>query len=181
MEIKGIKKGDKQLRHFTFDDEDYVVRGGVYYYRVNYGKNQLEGDYAEDEIDYVPCDKVIPLGGKKPKPIPGRKKQEEPVAQVTQPTAPVVETPAKKRGRPAKVNKLESETVTIPVQTLAGTPVFEYYVAFLDAEDGGDLQDKLNTFGDEGWELCGFDTNRGLLSSTKIIAIFKREKKRVIK
>ena len=106
MVIKGIAKGDKDLRHFTFDDGDYVVRGGVYYYKVNYGKNALEGEYGEDEIGYVECTKVMPLGGKKPKPISGLEaKKAEPVA-VQESQQEDVQVP-KKRGRPAKVNKIE--------------------------------------------------------------------------
>ena len=110
MIIKGIAKGDRDLRHFTFDDEkDVVVRGGVYYYNVNYGKNALEGEYGEDEHAYIECSKVIPLGGKKPKSIPGREKtnQKEIVygpSNVNN-TTPVVENP--KRGRPPKVKKVE--------------------------------------------------------------------------
>ena len=74
--IRGIEKGDKDLRHFTFDDEDYVVRGGIYYYKVNYGKNKLEGEAAEDEIGFVECSKVITLGGRKPSFIPGVEKKD---------------------------------------------------------------------------------------------------------
>ena len=69
MKIKGIAKGDKDLRHFTFDDNDYIEKEGHYYYKVNYGKNPLEGEGAEDEIGFIECDKVMPLGGQKPKAI----------------------------------------------------------------------------------------------------------------
>ena len=174
-----MKRGDNSMRKFTFDDTDYIEKDGHYYYKVNYGKNKLEGEYAEDEIGYVEVTQVLPLGGVKLTPIPELQQRSEPMAYVPVEEVPKPEKP--KRGRPPKVTKLEPEKVIIPVQTLAGTPVFEYHIAFLDAEDGGDLQDKLNGFGNEGWELCGFDTNRGLFSSIKIVAVFKREKKRVIK
>ena len=171
MELRGIAKGDKELRHFTFDDGDYVVRGGVYYYKVNYGKNKLEGEYSEDEIGYVECDKVITLGGKKPKPIPGR--QKEVPAQVKTET---VEKPAARRGRPPKVKKEEVSKETIPMVVEGGVWKFEYYVAYLDAESKDGLEDELNQLGDSGWELCGFDTNRGVFGSMKIVAVFKRRR-----
>lgn len=171
MEIKGIAKGDKDLRHFTFDDGDYVVRGGIYYYKVNYGKNALEGEYGEDEIGYVECDRVIPLGGKKPKPIQGRKVEEQPAKKE------VVETKAPaKRGRPPKVKKEEVPKETIPMVVEGGAWKFEYYVSYLDAESKDGLEDELNKLGDSGWELCGFDTNRGVFGSMKIVAVFKRRR-----
>ena len=169
MEIKGIEKGDKDLRHFTFDDEDYVVRGGVYYYKVNYGKNQLEGEYGEDEINYVECSKVIPLGGRKPKPIPGK------ASTVSEPVQTPVSTPEpKKRGRPAKVTKPEPVSGTIPVA--AGACAYEYYVAELKVQDAQSLQNELNGLGSEGWELCCYDVDRSIFSATHIMAIFKRKR-----
>jgi len=173
MVIKGIAKGDKDLRHFTFEDDDYVVRGGVYYYRVNYGKNKLEGEYAEDEIGYVECSKVIPLGGRKPRPIPGKEKPET-VKEVKE-TVEVVEKP--KRGRPAKVTKTEPGKETIPVSTSDTPGTFEYLVNEIKVDHIEDFQDKLNRRGNEGWELCGFDTNRySLFGDIHIIAVFKRKR-----
>jgi len=175
MEIKGIAKGDKDLRHFTFDDNDYVVRGGVYYYKVNYGKNKLEGEYGEDEISYVECTKVIPLGGKKPKPIPGLVAKTKPVEQ-----KPVVEEPVqevKKRGRKPKVDKVEPGTETIPVATSDTPGLYEYLVNEIKADNIEEFQDKLNRRGNEGWELCGFDTNRySLFGDIHIIVVFKRKR-----
>ena len=177
MEIRGIAKGDKELRHFTFDDGDYVVKGGVYYYKVNYGKNKLEGEYAEDEINYIECDKVIPLGGKKPKPIPGREKTDQKEI-VNSPSnvnnnTPVVEKP--KRGRPPKVKKVEESTETIPV-AVEGTSAYEYYVAEMKITDTQELQDGLNELGSQGWELCCYDVDRSLFSNAHIRMIFKRKR-----
>lgn len=183
MLIKGIEKGDKALRHFTFDDEDYVVRGGIYYYKVNYGKNKLEGEYAEDEIGYVACDKVMALGGRKPRPIPGR---EVPTAQKTNQkeivygpsnitdTTPTVDKP--KRGRPAKTTKKSVTADYIPDSEQPGTSTFEYFVTEIKVDDTASLQDKLNTAGAEGWEMCGFDTNKSLFGAIHIVAIFKRKR-----
>ena len=174
MLIRGIKKGDKDLRHFTFDDGDYTERNGVYYYKVNYGKNKLEGEYAEDEIAYVECDKVICLGGRKPKTIPGREKPPvtETVNVVVKDTG-TVEKP--KRGRPAKVTKTEPDKETIPV----GVEVYayEYLVSEIKVDHIEEFQDQLNMKGSEGWELCGFDTNRySLFGDIHIIVVFKRKR-----
>jgi len=167
MEIRGIAKGDKELRHFTFDDTDYTIRGGVYYYKVNYGKNTLEGEYAEDEIGFVECDKVIPLGGKKPAPIPGRTKTIDDVVN------DVVEKP--KRGRPAKVTKTKGNNETIPV-SVEGVSTYEYYVAEMKITDVQDLQGSLNELGSKGWELCCYDVDKSLFSNTHIRMIFKRKR-----
>ena len=136
---------------------------------MNYGKNVLEGEYGEDEIGYIECDKVIPLGGKKPKPIQGRKVEEQPAKKE------VVETkvPAK-RGRPPKVKKEETSSETIPVVGTPGT--FEYLVTEIKGEDIEDIQLELNTKGEQGWELCGFDTNKPLFRDIQMIVIFKRRR-----
>ena len=174
MVIKGIAKGDKDLRHFTFDDGDYVVRGGVYYYKVNYGKNKLEGEYGEDEISYVECSKVIPLGGRKPKPIPELTAKNEPIYHpVEEPEFQEV----KKRGRKPKVDKVESNSEVIPVATSDTPGLYEYLVNEIKADNIEEFQDKLNRRGNEGWELCGFDTNRySLFGDIHIIAVFKRKR-----
>ncbi len=173
MLIRGIKKGDKDLRHFTFDDGDYTERNGVYYYKVNYGKNKLEGEYAEDEIAYIECDKVICLGGRKPKTIPGREKAPvtETVNVVVKDTG-TVEKP--KRGRPAKVTKTEPGKETIPVG--GEVYAYEYYVTELKITDVQTLQDELNNLGSNGWELCCYDVDKSLFSNTHIRMIFKRKR-----
>jgi hypothetical protein len=173
MIIKGIAKGDKDLRHFTFDDNDVVVRGGVYYYNVNYGKNPLEGEYGDEESGYVECSKVIPLGGKKPKPIPGKSEAAEtPVQKVHMVQTPEPET--KKRGRKPKVEKEEPSS---EVRTDVYVPSrYEYTVTEINASNITELQNQLNENGLNGWELCGFDTNKTLFGSIHIVAIFKRKR-----
>ena len=178
MKYKGIEKGDQKFRHFTFDDQDFIQKNGVYYYRVNYGKNKLEGADAEDEIGYVACNKVMPIGGKGPATIPGQdKKEETPEQKVTavrlDPPPSAVEKP--KRGRPPKVKVAEPSNETIPV-ALGGVQKFDYHVTYLGADNRDNLEDELNKLGDAGWELCGFDTSRVMFGSMKIIAIFKRKR-----
>lgn len=178
MKYKGIEKGDQKFRHFTFDDQDYIQKNGVYYYRVNYGKSKLEGADAEDEIGYVACNKVMPIGGKGPATIPGQEKKEEtPEQKVTavrlDPPPSAVEKP--KRGRPPKVKVAEPSNETIPVAQ-GGVQKFEYYVTNLLFGKSEELQNMLNEMGNEGWELCGFESNKTLFSNPNIIAVFKRKR-----
>ena len=170
MTITGIARGDKDLRHFTFDDEDYVVKGGVYFYKVNYGKNKLEGEYAEDEIGYVECDKIIPLGGLKPKPIPGRDAKKTPVKTTEMPQ----NESKPKKTRTSKAAKTNENTGTLTTFTSPGT--FEYKVEEIKASKIKDLESQLNEKGQEGWELCGFDTNKSLFGEIHIVAVFKRKR-----
>jgi len=181
MLIKGIAKGDKDFRHFTFDDEDYIEKNGVYYYKVNYGKNKLEGEYAEDEIGYVECDKILTLGGKKPRPIPGMG-VEKPDVEITATVKSVglVEKPAPKRGRPAKVKTVEPSSDTIPVAIPGkeenGSVKYEYLTKLIKFKQIEDLQNTLNEYGDKGWELCGFDSSPKLFGEIVIFVVFKRKR-----
>ena len=173
MVLKGLQKGDKKIRKFTFDDEEYIEKDGKYYYKVNYGKNSLEGEYAEDEIDYIEVTQVIPLGGKKLKPIPELQKPTA-VAVPQEPQPQQVEKP--KRGRPPKIKTLEGSNETIQVAPQEGTPKFEYYVSELTFTNSTNLQELLNKLGEEGWELCGFEGSRNMFAATHIVAVFKRKR-----
>lgn len=168
MKIKGIAKGDKDLRHFTFDDENIVYKGGQPYYEVNYGKNPLEGEYGDEEIGYVLCEKVIPLGGKKPKPIPSKTKEE---ITPDVPETPVKET--KTRGRKPKVSKVETTPETVRSAT---SETFEYSVEQYNTGDLKEFQDKLNKKGLAGWDVCGFNPYKSLFGDTHIVVIFKRKR-----
>ena len=170
MKIKGIAKGDKDLRHFTFDDNDYIEKGGHYYYKVNYGKNPLEGEGAEDEIGFIECDKVMPLGGQKPKPIqPIQNKDQQLESQS-------VQVQVKKRGRPAKTTKTSTNDVTIPVSTPGEPGTFEYTVSQFNIGDTVELTNRLNEMGNQGWEMCGFSPYKSLFGDAHIITVFKRKR-----
>ena len=150
MQFKGIRRGDSTFRHFTFDDQDVMVKGGITYYKANYGKNKLEGEYAEEEIVPIPCDQVMVLGGKKPNPPKSQVREEvvEPNVEISKP----------KRGRPRKETpELQSPA---PSFVYSGDVKFEYYIEELYAEHAGELQNKLNELGNEGWEMCGYTSDR---------------------
>lgn len=163
MEFKGIARGDSKFRHFTFNDDDVVVRNGVQYYKVNYGKNAIEGEYAEDEIGYVACDKVMTLGGRKPKQI-------KPISTEPKPE-PVSKT---KKEVKTKTSKKKSEVQI--TETNPDCDKFEYNVIELNSNDIDELRSNLNDQGNEGWEMCGFDTNKNLFGGIQIIAVFKRKR-----
>ena len=167
MKIRGIKKGDKDLRHFTFDDvDDVTIRGGVYMYKVTYDKNPLEGEYGDEEIGYIECDKVIPLGGKKPKSITPQKDTEDT-------TKEHIEKQPTKKGRKPKVETISeiSKDVVCSKETK-----YEYLVTDIKAQSTEKLQMILNEYGDDYWELCGFDTTKNLFGLIHITAFFKRKR-----
>ena len=170
-----MKRGDNSMRKFTFDDTDYIEKDGHYYYKVNYGKNKLEGEYAEDEIGYVEVTQVLPLGGVKLTPIPELQQRSEPMAYVPVDEAPVVEEKPK-RGRPPKVKKLETSNETYVPAPQGGVQKYDYHVTYLGADNRENLEDELNKLGDVGWELCGFDTTKGMFGPMKIVAVFKRKR-----
>lgn len=170
MKLKGIARGDHGFRHFTFDDEDVILKNNVYYYKVNYGKNPLEGEYGEEEIGYVPCENVMCIGGKKPRPVIMKEEPKPEVVEQKTSTVsePVVEEP-KKRGRPSK-------KVQESVSTYTGDNTFEYIVEEFHTSEIPTFQSQLNEKGKEGWELCGFDSTKSLFGEIDMIAIFKRKR-----
>ena len=178
MKFKGIQKGDQNFRHFTFDENDYIKKDGIYYYRVNYGKNKLEGPDAEDEIGYVPCAKVMPIGGKGPSSIPGEEKKPDTAPMQYMPPTPTpqqeVKPEPKKRGRPAKVKALEPSNEVLT--TAPQEEKFEYMVENLSMDNSEDLKRFLNDWGNDGWELCWFEPERSIFGSYKARAIFKRKR-----
>lgn len=199
MKCTGIQKGDKDFRHFTFDEDDFIVKNNIRYYKVNYGKNKLEGPDAEDEIGYVDAANIIVLGGSKPSflfhpqqnPIVEEKSSPEPVSepptsekekQSKSKTVPNKQPDQKKPvGRPKKI-KTDN-----PVETSQKSPkdvpsdlemvkkeAFEYTIKELVAKDIDALKEQLNLLGSEGWEMCGFDTYKTLFTDIRIISIFKK-------
>lgn len=171
-----MKRGDNSMRKFTFDDTDYIEKDGHYYYKVNYGKNKLEGEYAEDEIGYVDVTQVLPLGGVKLTPIPELQQPTAPKVTATRldPPPSAIEKP--KRGRPPKIKKLETSNETYVPAPQGGVQKYDYHVTYLSADNRENLEDELNKLGDAGWELCGFDTTRGMFGPMKIVAVFKRKR-----
>lgn len=111
---------------------------------------------------------IIPIGGwKKPQ---VQKPVEQPVEQVQQ-----VPVEKKKPGRPKKVQNVEQSPLSGP-SVPSGSSLYEYYVEEIHSDGAGELQNKLNELGSQGWEMCGFDMNKSLFKDIHIIAVFKRRK-----
>lgn len=193
MKVKGIEKGDKNFRHFEFDDEKVITRNGKKYYQVDYGKNPLEGEYGDAEIGYIPCENVMVLGGRrKPAepvvaktndaPVSVPQMQEEPVEKKERKTSSTRTSKTKDsktinetKKRSQKSNIEVTETLIAPT-TPSDVEKFEYYVSEFHSEDIHELQRQLNEMGDEGWEMCGFDTNKSMFGNIHIVCIFKRKR-----
>lgn len=195
MIYKGIARGDSSYRHFTFDDTDVLERDGDKMYKVNYGKNTLEGDYAEDEFGYVRCSDVIFLGGKKPnlpqsqedsvEITPGKtfESPKDTNLSIKSEFTKTVKTekkstkPKKTKGKVAKEESVAPKILEQPEWKQSYDQcIFEYTYKEFHTEDIKHLQELLNMYGNEGWEMCGFDTNKSLLGEMSIFAVFKRRK-----
>lgn len=197
---KGIQRGDKNFRHFTFDENDFIEKNGTKYYKVNYGKSKFDGPDAEDEINYIDAPNIIVLGGKKPsflnpvqqESVVKNQSVSEPVVEIsnleqdkgTEPKQASKKQQEQKRpvGRPKKTKPDACQMTTSPEvskillsnMNLVKKNTFEYDIKFLDANDMNSLKEQLNELGTDGWELCGFDVCRTLFKDMKIMAIFKR-------
>lgn len=173
MTLTGIEKGDSNYRHFTFDDDHIVNKGGEKYYMVNYGKNKIEGDFGEDEISFVKCKNVIVLGGKKAKPFESVQVEEKAETKQETEHTEVIETqeenkPVDKKPEPIQVAEREKNMFEYIKR-------FEYIVEEFGDDGRSQLNERLNALGKEGWEMCGFETNKKVFGEYQIIAIFKRE------
>lgn len=193
---KGIQRGDKNFRHFTFDENDFIVKDNVKYYKVNYGKSNLEGPDAEDETGYIDAPNIIVLGGKKPSfsnPVQSKPVIEEKPAEISNSeqeketkSKPVSKKPQEQKrpvGRPKKVKPDTDQITTVSSEVskalLSGLntvkkEMFEYTVKEFVVKDVDTLKEQLNLLGSDGWEMCGFDTYRTLFTDIRIMAIFKK-------
>lgn len=163
MIFKGILRGDHTFKHFTFDDSEIIMKNGEYYCKANYGKNPLEGEDADEDISYVPYSQVMVIGGKKPT-LPSAEKPKTETPKVSTPKKEI-----KKVGRPKK------EVIT-NTSVPENADKFEYYVDEFHLDDVHELQRKLNELGDDGWELCGFDSYKGIFKDVSLVSIFKRKR-----
>lgn len=182
MLYKGIEKGDQKFKHFTFEENDFIIKNGVPMYKVNYGKDKLEGDTAEDVYGFVKCENVMFIGPR-PKSIPtgaGTIQTPQPKPQVQkQPQTVTEQQPVAKKStakkETTKTTRKKKEDIVV-VSTGADVSRFEYITQTFTLSDSNDFQDSLNKLGDDGWEMCGFDTSKGLIGPIQIFTVFKRKK-----
>lgn len=196
MTYTGIRRGDKDFRHFTFNENDFIIKDNIKYYKVNYGKNKLEGPDAEDEVGYIDASNIIVLGGNKPSflnPVqqnstieektihesivenssPEQKKEvkSESSSKKSQDQKRSVGRPKKEKTNDGQINtSLETPNPHTEVKREA----FKYTVRELVANDTDELEKQLNLLGSDGWEMCGFDTYKNLFTDIRIILILKK-------
>lgn len=208
--MKGISSGDHSYRHFTFDETDIQTIHGIDCFKVNYGKDPLMPPGTEDEIGYVPCDKVRVIGGKKlnfPRSVktetPKIERGDESVESVENVTedahadepvekskpkaarrkiiSPKKETTKKDKKTTKKVSKVFDDADDVFPEESGTHDIkpekFEYRTD--EFSGSGDasleaLQAHLNGLGEQGWELCGFDTSKQVFGSYHFFMIFKR-------
>lgn len=182
----GFSRQDPESRKFYFDDSQ-VLTSNPPKYKIWYVDD-------ETDIDYIECSKVFYLKPakierNKPKPVV---KKEEPQQPIT--SEPIVietkpETPKKKPGRKKKVSTstdiLPTPTPSMDILPTPTTSVifdknitYEYKVIDESFENTEDLQDTLNGLGEDGWELCGFETYRTNLFNkpTSAVCVLRRRK-----
>lgn len=184
MKKIGFDKRDSEFRKFYFDDDE-ITSTNPPKYIVKYIDN-------EKDIDYIECDNVFYL---KPANIQDNKNKEidtdksldfkkseieiksEPKhvqkkSEVDIKSEVKEEQPKKKRTYVKKKSVEKEETIVKEKKF----DKIEYKVIDEAFTSDDDIQNMLNTYGEEGWELCGFDIyHTGLVkSNTNIICILKK-------
>ena len=176
----GLDKTDKNFRKFEYDDERKY--GNPLVYKVLYEET---GDYGE-----VLCSNVISIKmsyNQKnyfldiPKYVEGKKVEEPKVAEASA----SVETPKpveKKKSTKSKTTKKSTPLTGTPVKVeepvLKLTPYlpksYEYDVVVIDNINHiEDIKSKLNEYGKDGWEVCGFQTVNKVISCQMIVILKK--------
>ena len=176
----GLDKTDKTFRKFEYDDERKY--GNPLVYKVLYEET---GDYGE-----VLCSNVISIKmsyNRKnhfldiPKYVEGKKVEEPKVVET--PTS--VETPKpveKKKTTKSKTTKksepLTGKAAEVKEPVIELTPTlyksYEYDVIMIDNINHiEDIKSKLNEYGKDGWEVCGFQTVNKVISCQMVIILKK--------
>ena len=168
----GLDKTDKTYRHFEYDDERRY--GNPQVYKVLYEESGVFGE--------VLCSNVISIKQSNNVhnhfldiPIYGDGKQEvsKPKQTVVETTQQVVIQEDKKKTKSSKTKsnkKLETINENVEEVKFKGAPFdvnqmtfsptsYEYDVFVIDnVSNADDIKNKLNEFGKDGWEVCGFQT-----------------------
>lgn len=182
----GFDKRDSQYRKFYFDD-DIMLSSNPPKYKVWYVDD-------ENEIDYIECQNVFYL---KPAPVqPQSNKKDESttvvndsISNISKSTkednvikidnqentnTSIIEQPKKKRTYKKKTQTELSSSETCETCEIRK---FEYKIIDEPFISDSDIQNTLNSYGQGGWELCGFEIYKtGIVkSSNNIICILKRK------
>ena len=189
----GIDKTDKTFRHFEYDDERKY--GNPLVYKVLYEES---GDFGE-----VMCSNVMSIKKSNSVKnhfldIPiydANKKVDEPkletsvistkpsdvtnevVAEIAKPEekkkAKTTKAKTTKKSEPLKVKPVEVNEPAIEM-VLDIPKSYEYDVIVIDnISHIEDIKSKLNEYGKDGWEVCGFQTVNKVISCQMIIILKK--------
>jgi hypothetical protein len=188
----GLDKTDKTFRKFEYDDERKY--GNPLVYKVLYEET---GDFGE-----ILCSNVIAIKQSNnvknhfldiPKYGENKKVESKPEPKVTlsddvNDLAKLLEEPVEKK-KPKSSTKSKAKTKDKGVP-LTGTPIevkefaiglepalpksYEYDVIVIDNINHiEDIKSKLNEYGKDGWEVCGFQTVNKVISCQMIIILKK--------
>ena len=187
----GLDKTDRNFRKFEYDDERKY--GNPLVYKVLYEET---GDYGE-----VLCSNVISIKNSNnirnhfldiPKYVEGKKVESISEPKVTlsddvNDLAKLLEEPVEKK-KPKSSTKAKTKTKDKEVP-LTGTPIevkvptielsstyksYEYDVIVVDNINNiEDIKSKLNEYGKDGWEVCGFQTVNKVISCQMVIILKK--------
>ena len=187
----GLDKTDKNFRKFEYDDERKY--GNPLVYKVLYEET---GDYGE-----VLCSNVISIKNSNnirnhfldiPKYRENKKVESISEPKVTlsddvNDLAKLLEEPVEKK-KPKSSTKTKTKTKDKEVP-LTGTPIenkdltielspnyklYEYDVIVIDNINHiEDIKSKLNEYGKDGWEVCGFQTVNKVISCQMIVILKK--------
>ena len=180
----GFDKTDFENRKFYFDDTE-VLMSNPPKYKVWYVDN-------EHDVDYVLCSNVFVLK-LAPKDKQKNNVSEKQEIHVSSPTKSITKTSDKQETikvepveTEAKINESEPPVKKKPgrkkkeqtniTQISDETRKFAYKVIDVHIMDIEEIQNMLNEYGQDGWELCGFEVYKnGLIKPNSILCVLKRK------
>lgn len=198
----GFDKTDLSQQKFYFDDSQ-VLTSNPPKYKVYYVDNEFDTDFVEVKnvfkLKPAPADKREKFGVQKSikeeTVIKAPETLTENITATTNenntikieipkiPESTVVEIQGtKKRGRPKKETKETTkviEHVQIPVIQNKEPSKFEYKVITEELDNYESLENILNEYGKECWELCGFEIYKEGIFTKKSATILCVLKKRI--
>ena len=173
----GIDKTDKTYRHFEYDDERRY--GNPQVYKVLYEESGVFGEVlCSNVISIKKSNNVhnhfldIPIYGDSKQEV-SKPKQTVDVKETVVETKQQVVIEEKKKTKSSKTKsnkKVEIQNENVEEVKFKGAPFdinqmtfspksYEYDVFVIDnVSNADDIKNKLNEFGKDGWEVCGFQT-----------------------
>lgn len=181
----GMDKTDRTFRKFEYDDERKY--GNPLVYKVLYEESGTFGEVLCSNVIYIKKsnssrnhfldipvydeNKIVDVPKQKPTVVDVQMK--EPIAV----TEEVKKTKTKKKLKTTSLNEEETEVKETKLEITQTFPTsFEYDVFIVDnVSYTDDIKYKLNEFGKDGWEVCGFKIMQKLFGGgSQAIFIMKK-------